>query len=259
MLCADGAQSTATMRSGCSDRLATLGQSLRCTDTPEPRVTKPMIRSPGTGVQQRASLISTSLMPCTTTPASPRGVRRRRSVSAGTTSASAWSSADPSSPPCRSMTRLTTFCAPTLPSPTAAYSAATSTRCRSLATVCSTSGVSSRCSGRPSLRSSRAIDSLPRSIASSRRSLVNHCRILLRARGLLTKPSQSRLGPAPGAFDVNTSTTSPLSSVLSSGTSRPLTRAPMQRWPTSVCTAYAKSTGVDPAGSDCTSPRGVNT
>ncbi len=32
-------------------------------------------------------------------------------------------------------------------------------------------------------------------------------------------------------------------------TSLPLTRAPMHRWPTSVCTAYAKSTGVDPAGS----------
>ena len=34
----------------------------------------------------------------------------------------------------------------------------------------------------------------------------------------------------------------------SSGTSRPLTRAPMVWWPTSVCTAYAKSTGVAPVG-----------
>ena len=38
-------------------------------------------------------------------------------------------------------------------------------------------------------------------------------------------------------LDVKTSITSPLSSVDSSGTSRPLTRAPMVWWPTSVCTA----------------------
>ena len=53
---------------------------------------------------------------------------------------------------------------------------------------------STRLSGRPSLRISLAICSLPRSIASSRRSLVNHCRILVRARGDLTKLSQSRDG-----------------------------------------------------------------
>ena len=33
----------------------------------------------------------------------------------------------------------------------------------------------------------------------------------------------------------------------------------MQRWPTSVCTAYAKSTGVEPDGSAITSPLGVKT
>ena len=71
-------------------------------------------------------------------------------------------------------------------------------------------------------------------MASSRRSLVNHCRILLRARGDATKPSQSRLGAAVGALEVNTSTTSPLSSWDSSGTRRPLTRAPIVWWPTSV-------------------------
>ena len=51
--------------------------------------------------------------------------------------------------------------------------------------------------------------SLPCSIASSRRSFVNQPRILLRARGLLTKLSQSWLGPASGFFEVKTSTTSP--------------------------------------------------
>ena len=52
-----------------------------------------------------------------------------------------------------------------------------------------------------------------------------------------TNDSQSREGPAESAFEVSTSTTSPLSRRLSSGTSRPLTRAPMQWCPTSVCTA----------------------
>jgi hypothetical protein len=104
-----------------------------------------------------------------------------------------------------------------------------------------------------------AICSRPCSIASSRRSLVKCARILLRARGEATKPSQSRLGPAVGALEVKISTTSPLSSLDSSGTSRPLTRAPMQWWPTSVCTAYAKSTGVEPDGSGTTSPFGVKT
>ena len=81
----------------------------------------------------------------------------------------------------------------------------------------------------------------------------------MRARGDLTKLSQSRDGPAFSALDVNTSTVSPLSSVDSSATSLPLTRAPMQRCPTSVCTAYAKSTGVEPLGSAMTSPFGVKT
>ena len=78
---------------------------------------------------------------------------------------------------------------------------------------------------------------LPSSTASSRRSFANHWRILFRARGERTKPSQSWLGPAVSDLEVKISTTSPWSSGLSSGTSRPFTRAPMQRWPTSVCTA----------------------
>ena len=52
---------------------------------------------------------------------------------------------------------------------------------------------------------------------------------------------------------------SPLASLWSSETSRPFTLLPMQRWPTSVWTAYAKSTGVDPTGSVITRPLGVNT
>jgi hypothetical protein len=79
------------------------------------------------------------------------------------------------------------------------------------------------------LRIALAMLSLPFSIASSRRSFENHCLILFRARALVTNVSQSRLGPAPVALEVKISTTSPLSRVDSNGTSRPFTRAPMQR------------------------------
>ena len=49
------------------------------------------------------------------------------------------------------------------------------------------------------------------------------------ARGDPTNCCQSRDGPALAALEVKTSTTSPFSSLRSSATSRPLTRAPMQR------------------------------
>ena len=51
--------------------------------------------------------------------------------------------------------------------------------------------------GRSFLRMARAIALLPASIASSRRSLENQDRILLRARVEPTNVNQSRLGPAP--------------------------------------------------------------
>ena len=47
---------TSIMRSGSRRSVLTFGQSARCTLTPWPRVTKPTIPSPGTGVQQRAEL-----------------------------------------------------------------------------------------------------------------------------------------------------------------------------------------------------------
>ena len=100
----------------------------------------------------------------------------------------------------------------------------------------------------PSRRSAFTSSSRPASIASTRRSRENHCRIFERARGVCTNCSQSRLGPAPSTLLVKISHVSPDCSAESSGTSRPLTRAPMQRWPTSVWIAYAKSTGVAPVG-----------
>ncbi len=69
--CAVGAHSTSTSRSGCDLRLEAFVQSARCTETPAPRVTKPRIASPGTGVQHLASLTHTSEIPRTMTPASP--------------------------------------------------------------------------------------------------------------------------------------------------------------------------------------------
>ena len=62
---------------------------------------------------------------------------------------------------------------------------------------------------------------------------------------------------APGRKEIVLA--SPEESVWDSGTIRPFARAPMQRWPISVCTEYAKSTGVAPRGSRFSSPLGVKT
>src|ERR1022692_1303470 len=67
-----GDQRTPTTRSGCEEtRCCTLTQSLRCTETPLPRVTNPVILSPGTGVQHFDSRAQTSAAPSTDTPESP--------------------------------------------------------------------------------------------------------------------------------------------------------------------------------------------
>src|SRR6185437_10813174 len=105
----DGAHSTSTIRSGSASSEAALVQVLRCTDTPPPRVTKPRISSPGTGVQHFASLTQTSEAPLTTTPGSPAG--RRLPARAGTAL---------SDPPSEATTFCTTEVALTCPSPTAA-------------------------------------------------------------------------------------------------------------------------------------------
>jgi len=152
-----------------------------------------------------------------------------------------------------------TFCVEICPSPIAANRLSALEKLSSSATPTSALGVNSVVIGRLRLRMARVSSSRPSSMASVRRSLENHWRILFRAFGLLTKLSQSREGPAVSDLEVRISTVSPLSSVVSSGTKRPLTRAPMVRWPTSVCTAYAKSTGVACAGSETILPFGVHT
>ena len=84
----------------------------------------------------------------------------------------------------------------------------------------------------------RVSASLPASTASSRRSLVNHCRILVRAREEPTNGSQSCDGAAVGDRDVKISTTSPLESLLSRETSDAVhPGADACGSPTSVCTA----------------------
>jgi len=130
-----------------------------------------------------------------------------------------------------------TFCVEICPSPIATNTASALARFSSSATPINASGVSRVAIGRLRLRMARVSSSRPSSMASVRRSLLNHWRILLRAFGLLVKLNQSRDGPADSDFDVSTSTVSPFSSLVSSGTRRPFTRAPMVRWPTSVCTA----------------------
>ena len=139
------------------------------------------------------------------------------------------------SPPRSSRARRWTIdWADTWLSPMAAYSASTSVRFIEWATWVRALEAITFCSGMPSRRNPLASSSRPVSMASSRRSRLNHCRILLRARDEATSFSQSREGPAVGALEVKISTVSAEVRTVSSGTSRPLTRAPMQRCPTSV-------------------------
>src|SRR4029450_5857440 len=77
--------------------------------------------------------------------------------------------------------------------------------------------------------------------AASGRGEASHWRILTWAWGLLTKPSHSLDGPGYSALEVRISTTSPSARTLARGTSWPLTRAPMQWWPSSVRSAWAMS------------------
>ena len=134
----------------------------RCTETPLPRVTKPMIGSPGTGVQHLASLTQTSATPLTTTPGSPLAGRRARLVRVGVV-ASARSSAGA----LLAAERLrpagcTTVCAADVALADRGVErgdvgVAQLARRRSI----SASPVISRCSGRPCLRIALAIASLP--------------------------------------------------------------------------------------------------
>ncbi len=59
---------TSMMRFGSFFRSAALGQSARCTLTPRPRVTNPMMSSPGTGLQHLDRRTRMSSRPFTTTP-----------------------------------------------------------------------------------------------------------------------------------------------------------------------------------------------
>ena len=116
-----GAHSTSINRSGSSRSDFTFVQSARCTDTPLPRVTNPTISSPGTGVQHFASLTRMSGAPRTSTPESPpRGARLRP------TCGRSMGPVEVSSALTSAVTFSMTDCVETWPSPTAAYSAETS-------------------------------------------------------------------------------------------------------------------------------------
>ena len=189
----------------------TLPQSSRCTETPLPRVTKPMIGSPGTGVQQRASLTQTSSMPLTTTPGSPvRGAPRPASA----WSASARSSSAPASPP--------SACTSRCDDAGRRHVALADRRVQAGDVEVAHLGrqrdqrlVRHQPLHRQVLLAHRLGD---RVLAVSRspprgapwRTTAGSC---CAPAALLTKVSQSRLGPAASALEVKISTTSPLSSV----------------------------------------------
>ena len=82
-------------------------QSVRCTLTPPPRVTNPMMLSPGTGVQHLASFVNVPGAPGTATPVSSV-LRCRIGIVAGV-DRSASSSSALSAPPIRASSRCTTW------------------------------------------------------------------------------------------------------------------------------------------------------
>ena len=85
--------------------------------------------------------------------------------------------------------------------------------------------------GIPACRSSDSKEARPVAMFSSRRSFLNHWRILLRASLDLHSFIQSRLGPWAD-LEVMTSTIWPFWSWVSKGTMRPLTLAPVMWLPT---------------------------
>ena len=97
-----------------------------------------------------------------------------------------------------------------------------------------------------SRRSSRSRISLPELPADVLRLEPQHLADLVAraARAHVREPVATRLG----RVDVRISTVSEFLSSRESGAMRPLTRAPAQCTPTSVCTAKAKSSGVAPLG-----------
>src|ERR1700683_1072593 len=114
-----GDQCTETTRSGCDwTRGRTLTHLVGCPDTPLPLVTKPVMLSPGTGVQHLDRRAQTSAAPSPDTPESPGATCGRGGLVS--TVVSAMSSWAPASPPAAFTSLLTTFWALTWPSPTAA-------------------------------------------------------------------------------------------------------------------------------------------
>jgi hypothetical protein len=198
-----------------------------------PRVTNPMISSPGTGVQHRE----------TAAPARRRGPRRARRRRGGRAPARAGRTVAAAARPRRRGTLRAlraTWRRPTSPTRGARRSPRAARRGRRSSAPaiplehrlpCATF-----CTGRPSRRSSAVSSSRPVSMASSRRSRREPLA------DLVARPGRDdELQPVlrrPGALDLRGEDLDGVAalSLESSGTSRPLTLAPMQAWPTSVWT-----------------------
>ena len=164
---------TSTTRSGWRFSSSSMfWQSTRCTDTPWLRVMKPMILSPGTGMQHRANLTQMSPTPLTEIPNELVVFLVRSTCLSGNASCST-SSSTSSLPASRTRCEMT-FCVEIWPSPIATNTASALARFNSSATPTNASGVSSVVIGRLRLRMARVSSSRPSSTASVRRSLLNH-------------------------------------------------------------------------------------
>ena len=201
---------TSIRRSGsrCSD--FAFGQSTRCTHTPCPRVTNPMISSPGTGVQHRAEAAPTRRWrPGRRRPSRPSSCAGLTGRASGTsvTSSLVGAGDEPRQARHHRLRR-------DVPLPDRHVQRVEVRVPSGRAATCV-----ERLLGRQALERDVLLAHQP---AAARRGRAparprgaprqNHCRILFRARGVFTNWSQSWLGPSPCAFDVRTSTVSPVRS-----------------------------------------------
>ena len=196
-----------------------------------------MIGSPGTGVQQRASLTHRSSTPLTTTPGSPlrsrRGDRRVGVVDLGEVLGRALLAAERLHQPAdHGLRRDVALADRGVERGHVGVAQLGGQRDERLVRSSAAGSAGSACAW------PCAIASLPCSMASSRRSLENHCRILLRARGLFTNISQSRLGPAVrGLRGEDLDHVAVVQRALQRHQPAVDPAADAVRWPTSVCTA----------------------
>ena len=197
-----------------------------------PKATVPTIASPGSGLQQPPIRYSS---PSTPRIGLPPGALAGAALSwraltlAASSSLVGGATAAAVARRISSRSRFTTCCSVTPPKPRVASRSSVLIRLQRRATRARASPLSSR--SKPSRPSSRSSISVPRWMLSSRWLRLYQARMRLRAVGVATKLSQSRLGWA--FLAVITCTKSPFCSGVASGQRRSLMRTPWQWLPTS--------------------------